>query len=186
MILWAKFPYKVGDLVLVSYPCYLCQMIERLDGSPFSHIGMISSIDPLMVLEAFGAQGVSEISLTSFLSRKLTQGSVVLTLRPKVFKEHIFNKLRLNYMGKPYDPAFRWDGEKLYCSELIYKLYSALQLTSFKLKPKKVYYTVDRKLWENYFSRYGVPDGELAISPGDFYRYSSFFNEVQRQINSLN
>jgi len=28
-----------------------------------------------------------------------------------------------SWLGRPYDLQFRWDDERLYCSELVYKLY---------------------------------------------------------------
>lgn len=63
-------------------------------------------------------------------------------------------------------------GEKIYCSELVYKLFSKLGMHTPVLNPMK--FDVNRIHWERYFKG-KVPDGELGISPEDFNQDSKYF-----------
>lgn len=61
------------------------------------------------------------------------------------------------FLGKPYDSEFTWSDDKIYCSELIAKI--------FGLKPEPMHF--DTKLWpESYWKYEGLP----GLSPDKVYR----------------
>lgn len=76
------------------------------------------------------------------------------------------------YLGLPYDRWFLWDDEKIYCSELVYKVLE--HLIDFKdLSPKPMLFDQNPEYWDRYF-RGQTPRGMLGISPGDFELSSDF------------
>jgi hypothetical protein len=77
------------------------------------------------------------------------------------------------YKDRPYDPIFSWSDNKMYCSELIWKVYyksigirlgELQRLGEFDLKPS----IVRQKLIERYGKH--IPYNEQVISPEQIYR----------------
>lgn len=77
------------------------------------------------------------------------------------------------FLGRNYDLYFEWSDERLYCSELVWKVYKRSagveigrlhRLGDFSLKSD----AVRKKLGE----RYGedIPVDEMVISPGDMFQ----------------
>jgi hypothetical protein len=76
------------------------------------------------------------------------------------------------FYGKNYDSAFEWTDEKIYCSELIWKIYKRAtgieignleKLGDFDLSNK----VVKQKIKERYGEK--IPLGELVISPAALF-----------------
>ena len=76
------------------------------------------------------------------------------------------------FYGKNYDSAFEWTDEKIYCSELIWKIYQRAtgieignleQLGDFDLSSK----VVKQKIKERYGEK--IPLDELVISPASLF-----------------
>jgi hypothetical protein len=82
-----------------------------------------------------------------------------------------FHRLAQHYEGKPYDLTFEWSDTRMYCSELVWKLYKAAgielaplaKLGSFNLDDPAV-----RKILKQ---RYGdkVPLDEPVIAPSAIF-----------------
>jgi hypothetical protein len=82
-------------------------------------------------------------------------------------------KTMKTYKDRPYDPIFSWSDNKMYCSELIWKVYyksigirlgELQRLGEFDLKPS----IVRQKLIERYGKH--IPYNEQVISPEQIYR----------------
>jgi hypothetical protein len=76
------------------------------------------------------------------------------------------------FQGKDYDLYFGWADDKIYCSELVWKIYNrALGVEIGKLKTLKEFDLnnpiVKSKLTERY--GYNIPMNEIVISPGDMF-----------------
>ena len=80
------------------------------------------------------------------------------------------------FLGKPYDLQFGWDDERLYCSELVFKVYERgadiqigelSTLRSFDLSHP----VVEQKLKERYGKQ--VPLDEPVISPQSMFESSN-------------
>lgn len=128
-----------------------------------------------LVLEAYGE--VKLTSLSNFLER--TEGGEKVLVRRfnerKFSSEKIIDK-SLSFEGLSYDDQFLWDnldenGEKLYCSELVYKLFYEFYGEALPLKPMR--YDKNRPHWLKFFKG-NIPDGKLGNSPGDFERSELF------------
>lgn len=176
---------RSGDLILVSLNCRLCELIEKEEQAPYSHMGLL--LDEKTVLESLGE--VRLTNLEEFLSRR-KQGSQVLRLRAKsssllrpLSRDLLYNEAR-EFLGLPYDDDFLWDNfsdsgeEKLYCSELITKLLD--KHFNQELPTKKMHYNYLSE-WEDYFGEGNVPRGKKGNSPADFYK-SDLFDQYELPI----
>ena len=170
-----------GDLLfqdLDSSP--LCDAIEKVtksfENNSFSHIGIVVLVkNKHYVLEAF-TNGVDTILLDVFLNRSLNSNK-----KPKVVVGRLQTKYSTNIpeaieigvdmIGKKYDPEFKLNNNKYYCSELIYDMFLLANNNHpvFELQPmtfKVNNTTLD--VWIRYFQELGVeiPEQEPGINPG--------------------
>lgn len=120
---WRYAPQD-GDIVFQSLPSSrLSRAIEGATRSRFSHCGIVAREDGRWVVyEAY--RGVGPTPLAEWLSRGQEGGFVVYRLKES-HRIHIPAMLSAtrSYLGRPYDVRYRWDDEKIYCSELVFKAY---------------------------------------------------------------
>ncbi len=79
------------------------------------------------------------------------------------------------YLGKNYDLYFEWSDERLYCSELVWKIFkNVLDIELGKLQKFNEFDlshpVVQAKLKERYGNQ--IPQNELVISPDQMFRSS--------------
>lgn len=122
---WYKFKNYLpqdGDLVFQSLPQNdLVLAIEGISESPYSHCGIVVyKDDSWMVLEAIGP--VKYTPLYEWVKRGRNAAFAVYRFK-KDSETNSFISEAEKYLGKPYDVRYRFDDEKIYCSELIYKSY---------------------------------------------------------------
>ncbi|MEX0799248.1 MAG: YiiX/YebB-like N1pC/P60 family cysteine hydrolase [Bacteriovoracaceae bacterium] len=161
---------KSGDVLLQPLNCWSCSLIEAQEKSIYSHMGVYVEVDgKAYVLEAW--QTVKLTPLKEFLA-KTEQGQSV---RVKRFKEKRFDRESLlavlpDILGLSYDSNFLWDnfderGEKLYCSEMAYKLFYPFYGEALPIK--RMRYDVYREHWRRFFGG-NIPDGKWGNAPADF------------------
>ena len=78
-----------------------------------------------------------------------------------------------HFIGRPYDLTFEWSDNRIYCSELVWKLYDkALNIKIGELQRLKEFNlnspAVKAKLHERYGSN--IPMDELVISPEAMFK----------------
>ncbi len=151
--------------------------IELATRSPYSHMGMIflrggdayvlEAVGPVKYtpLETWILQGVGE----RYAVRRLKESASLLT--PGAV--HRLKEAAERFVGKPYDHYFGWSDKRIYCSELVWKIYrDALGIeigTPVKLREFDLSHPlVKAKLKERYGNR--VPLDEPVISPGQMFR----------------
>jgi hypothetical protein len=87
------------------------------------------------------------------------------------------------FRGKPYDLYFEWSNRRIYCSELVWKIYKEglgveigrlQQLREFDLSSP----AVRAKMKERYGSR--IPMGEPVISPAAMFDSEKLVEVVRR------
>jgi hypothetical protein len=176
---------KVGDLLLQPLDCWSCSLIEAQEKSLYSHVGVVIKTTPtVQVAEALGK--VRILSLNEFNARtEKGQRLLVKRFKRNLIVSHLENNQEefLGYFQKEfenlkYDHDFLWDNldengfEKLYCSEMISKLFLGFLGVGIPLKRMK--FDVNRDEWIRYF-RGSPPDDEWGNSPGDFERSELFF-----------
>jgi len=171
------FSIKAGDLILQSNSCYLCNLIEKEEASPYSHMGVfVFDEGVLKVMEAWGTS-VRLSTLGEFVGRR-KKNSQSLVLRNKALPNVKFNShsllelFRNSFEGKSYDAQFLWSnydekGEKLYCSEFAVKFLA--HFYDEQVAPKPMHFEMNRELWMKFFHG-NPPDGLPGLSPGDFER----------------
>ena len=163
---------REGDLIFQTSQSAQSQAIQLATHSPYSHCGMLlRQGGEWQVLEA--VQPVSITPMEQWIARGKGQHFVVKRLRDadRVLTPTIVRRLRdtgRRYWGKPYDLYFGWSDERIYCSELVWKVYHEVtgrqigrlqRLREFDLSHP----AVQAKLRERYGRR--LPLDELVISP---------------------
>jgi len=92
-------------------------------------------------------------------------------------------KIGTRFLGKPYDLTFEWDDRRIYCSELVWKIYkegAGIELgTLQKLKDFDLSHPVVRKKMRE---RYGssIPMDEPVISPQTLFESPLLVMVIQR------
>ncbi len=114
-----------GDLVFERSSSRQSAAIQRATASRWSHVGIVEVLPggEVAVSEALGK--VSRTPWTAW-RRRARRGGGLLVLRPfgptAAQREAAVDEAR-RMLGRPYDPRFEWDDEKIYCSELVVKAY---------------------------------------------------------------
>lgn len=97
-------------------------------------------------------RGVEAIS-TAELEKIGTIKEVLTVFEPAELDRALVKK----FLGKPYDRAFSWSNDSIYCSELVGKL--------LKIEPKPMHFAAD--VWPQQFQKFR---GLLGLSPDDIYK----------------
>ena len=114
---------RSGDLVFQDLRCGLrCEAIRAVTESRYAHVGIVIVEDgERVVWEAFGPVGPTP------LAEWAARGEIAL-YRPRLhdapLDEESLSRLARalrTYAGRPYDGSYRWDDERIYCSELVAK-----------------------------------------------------------------
>ena len=164
---WGYEP-QVGDIVFHTSLSSQSRAVQAATRSPYSHMGIVLLKDGRpQVLEAI--EPVRFTPLQAWLGRGRRGHYVVKRLKAPLPAQaaQVMQREAARYLGKPYDLTFEWSDQRIYCSELVWKLYKAahIELTplqrmgSFDLKHP----AVRAKLKERYGSR--VPLDEPVVSP---------------------
>lgn len=171
-----KYNFKTGDLIFQTCKSDQSLAIQLATRSKYSHVGMIViKGNKTLVLEAVGPVKLTPIE--SFINNGVKQHYVVKRLKnasTALSEEKTVELLNSSnpFMGKPYDFLFAWSNEKIYCSELVWKMYKNTlnieigqlqKLADFDLSHP----VVKQKLTERYGSN--IPLNELVISPGAMF-----------------
>ncbi|NVO32738.1 YiiX family permuted papain-like enzyme [Hymenobacter lapidiphilus] len=116
-----------GDLIFQTSQSAQSRAIQLATHSEYSHRGVLFQKNgKWRVFEA--VQPVSETSLAAWVARGKNGQFVVKRLRDAetVLTPPVLRKLRATgeqYRGRNYDLYFGWSDERIYCSELLWKMY---------------------------------------------------------------
>lgn len=181
----AKAEYQTGDIIFQSSKTGQGHAIQLATGSKYSHVGLILMVKGQpMVFEA--VQPVQLIDLEEFTMRG--DGHFVVTRlkgADTVLTDKVKEKMQAQlatHLNKSYDIHFDWSDEKMYCSELVWKVYKvAAGLEVGELKPLKEYDLSHPVVKETMEARYGdnIPWDEPMISPGEIFE-SPLFEVVKK------
>ncbi len=167
-----------GDLVFQSMGSSpQGKAIELATHSPYSHMGMIffrggrayvlEAVGPVRYtpFDAWIRQGDGE----RYVIRRLKGAREVLT--PEAVGR--LRKAAERFLGKPYDHYFGWSDARIYCSELVWKVYrDALGIEIGTPVPLREFDLGHPLVKAKLKERYGddVPLDEPVISPGEMFR----------------
>lgn len=167
---------QAGDIVFHTSLSSQSIAVQAATRSPYSHMGIVlmKSGKPY-VFEA--VQPVKYTPLQAWLDRGKNKRYVVKRLASPLSADDIarLHKDARHYEGKPYDLTFEWSDSKIYCSELVWKLYKSA--TGIELAPlarlgnfSLGHPSVKARLKERYGQH--VPLHEPVIAPAAIFESS--------------
>ncbi|MFO0601475.1 MAG: YiiX/YebB-like N1pC/P60 family cysteine hydrolase [Myxococcaceae bacterium] len=119
-----QWDFHNGDVVLQASKSERSELIRKASRSPFSHTGVIEvAKDGVYVIEAIAP--VSRTPVEQWRKRGVGEEMTVLRftgLDEAQGKRVVAEAKKL--LGKPYDARYRWDEERIYCSELVVKAFA--------------------------------------------------------------
>jgi len=163
---------KNADIIFQTSLSAQSKAIQVATKSKYSHCGIIFQMNgKYYVFEA--VQPVKITPLKQWINRGKSGEYVIKRLKnsDKMLTPDVLNKMRQigeTFLGKNYDLAFEWSDDKMYCSELIWKIY--YRATGIELgKPEKLrdFDLTDPMVKFKLKERYGeaIPLDETVISP---------------------
>jgi uncharacterized protein YycO len=167
---WAAPALRDGDIIFHTSRSAQSAAIQRATHSPYSHVGIVFLRDGKpFVFEAIAT--VRYTPLDAWIARGDGGRYVVRRLKTALTPAQAA-KLRASarqFEGKPYDLYFEWSDERIYCSELVWKMYEqALGVKLGALQELREFDLTDPVVKAKMRERYGanVPLEEPVISPG--------------------
>jgi hypothetical protein len=169
----AGAPLRDGDIIFQTSRSGQSIAIQKATHSPFSHMGVILHRDGKpFVFEAIAT--VRYTPLENWIARgdggRYVVRRLARPLQPAEAKKlHEAAKI---YAGKPYDLYFEWTDARIYCSELVWKMYrDATGLEIGTLQKLRELDLDDPAVKAKMRERYGgnIPLDERMISPASMY-----------------
>ena len=167
-----KNEIKNGDLIFQISLSGQSKAIQLATNSKYSHCGIIYSDNgQYYVFEAI--QPVKTTPLDKWIARGKDGHYVIKRLKnaDQILTTETLQKMKQEgnkFKGKNYDLTFEWSDDKIYCSELIWKIYK--RATGFEIgKLEKLgdfdltNEVVKQKMKERYGNK--IPMDEIVISP---------------------
>lgn len=119
--------FQDGDIIFHKSQSSQSSAIAEATGSSWSHVGIIvKNGNDTFVAEAI--QPVTITSLRGFIARGKNSEFKVYRFKHynnKTMKLKLYSTLR-TYYGKNYDIYFEFGNDRIYCSELVYKVFKAV------------------------------------------------------------
>lgn len=165
-----------GDIIFQTSKSSQSKAIQLATNSKYSHMGIIYQNDgKFFVYEAI--QPVKMTPLTDWIHRGENGHYVIKRLKnaTQILTSSTVTKMKQigsQFKGKPYDIYFEWSNDKIYCSELVWKIYKEAtgieigmleQLSDFDLNND----IVKAKMKERYGNN--IPMDENVISPAAMF-----------------
>jgi hypothetical protein len=168
--------FKDGDVVFQTSRSAQSVAIQRATGSKYSHVGLVFIRDGVpVVFEAAAtvrytpmAEWTRQGTGGRFVVKRLKGPSNQLT-PPKVQR---LREAARALEGKPYDLTFEWSDSRIYCSELVWKIYQrALGVEVGALRKMRTFKLDDPLVKRKLAERFGraLPLDEPMISPGEMF-----------------
>ena len=174
---------KDGDILFQDTGGDLGEAIKIATKSKYSHCGMIiREGNNIQVFEAIGPvqytpinEWVKHGNNNAFKAYRLKNTSAISNLQIKTWKLKA-----IDYIGKSYDHVFGWSDDKIYCSELVWKMYKNIGIEISAPKHLKDFDLSNKLVKQQLQMRYGtaIPYEEKVVSPQDLIE-SRFFMEVK-------
>lgn len=173
---------RSGDIIFHTSQTSQSKAIRKATGSQYTHCGIIYEENgQFLVFEAI--QPVQLTPINDWINRGKNGHYVVKRLKTadKVLNQSTLLKMKEigeNFLGRDYDCAFSWSDDKLYCSELVWKLYyMATGLEVGQLERLGDFDISSDHVQQKMTERYGdqVPLDEVVISPASIFESELLF-----------
>ncbi len=167
--------WQNGDIVFQDSESSQSKAIKLATGSDFSHCGIVMNInDERMVLEA--VQPVKVTPIDEWFARGTDGKYTMKRLKnSEILTEKVGTKMWQigeSFIGKNYDIFFDWGDDRLYCSELVWKIYKrGAGIEVDARKKRKEYNLNSQEVKDQLNLRYGadIPLDHEMISPQDIF-----------------
>ena len=168
--------FQNGDLIFHISKSEQSEAIQLATKSEYSHCGLIyKKENDFFVVEAI--QTVSLTPLDEWITRGEKGHYVIKRLKhaDQILTPDILKKMKMEgekFIGKNYDFNFNWNDDKIYCSELVWKIYKRAtgieigkleKLGDFDLTNNKVKTILEKRYGKN------IPINEIVISPASIF-----------------
>lgn len=176
-----------GDIIFHTSRSAQSVAIQKATHSKYSHMGIVLLRDgDEYVYEAIKA--VQYTPLKEWVARGDGGRYVVKRLRDadRILTPQAVEKLRqvaARFQGKPYDLTFGWSDARIYCSELVWKIYDqGLGLRIGRLQKLREFDLSDPIVKAKMKERYGkaIPMEETVISPGEMFSFEGLTLVTER------
>ena len=176
-----------GDIIFQTSQSAQSIAVQKATHSKYSHMGIIFFRDGKpYVYEAI--KTVQYTPLNKWIARGDGGHYIIKRLRDadRILTPNAITKLRhvaKKFQGRPYDLTFEWSDDRIYCSELVWKIYDRRigvqvgrlqKLRDFDLTDPVVKF----KMQERYGNR--VPMDETVISPGEIFSSKLLIVVIER------
>ncbi len=178
---------KSGDIIFQTSKSQQSKAIQLATHSKYSHMGIIYvENDNIMVYEA--VQPVKLTPLHEWINRGEKKHFVVKRLKESkkyLTSENLMKMKSIGetFIGKNYDIYFEWSNEKIYCSELVWKIYKeAVGIEIGKLQSLREFDLENEIVKEIMAKRYGdtIPLDEKVISPAVMFQSDKLTTVVEK------
>lgn len=169
-------PLHDGDIVFQTSQAAHSLAVQKATGSRYSHMGIIILREGKpFVFEA--AHTVQYTPLNNwiargfgghFVAKRLQDAEEILT-SAGIARLH---EAARKFEGRPYDLTFEWSDDRIYCSELVWKIYQrGLGIRIGELQKIKQFNLTDPAVKKKLQERYGehIPLEEPVISPASMF-----------------
>lgn len=160
-----KSDFKEGDIVFIESKSNQSPHIKVATMSKWTHCGLIVKTPKgLQVVEA--SKVVKLTSIDSFIGKAKDGNWCVKRPKHKPQSPLKYKK----YLNMPYDLEFKFDNNKMYCSELVWCIYkdAGIELC----KPRKVSSFICTKLpkVKAIMKKRNITGDQLTVAPVDLYK----------------
>jgi uncharacterized protein YycO len=165
-----------GDLIFQTSLSSQSQAIQAATHSKYSHCGILyiengkyfvfEAVQPVKMTPL--ANWIVQGEDGHYVIKRLKDAERILT--PEVLQK--MKKIGEEYLGKKYDLTFEWNDDKIYCSELIWKVYyKATGIEIGKLEKLRDFDLSNPIVQQKMKERYGnkIPLEETVISPAAIF-----------------
>lgn len=171
-----KDEIKNGDLIFQTSLSGQSKAIQLATKSKYSHCGLIyKDGNDFYVFEA--VQPVKRTPLDEWIARGQDGKYVIKRLKnaDQILIPSTLTRMKEigeQFKGKNYDLTFEWSDDKIYCSELIWKIYQrATGIEIGKLEKLSDFDLTSEAVKNKMTERYGdkIPSNEIVISPASIF-----------------
>jgi uncharacterized protein YycO len=171
-----EITFQNGDIIFQTSQSKQCEAVKIATNSKFSHCGIIYIENgKTYVYEA--VQPVKMTLLEDWISHGKDAKYAVKRLKnaDKILTNEVLQKMKSygkSMNNKDYDLYFEWSDDKIYCSELVWKIYkNGANIELCNTKKLKDFNLEDKLVKSIMKERYGnkIPYNEAVVAPSQLY-----------------
>lgn len=178
-----------GDLIFQVSQSPQSKAIRLATGSKYTHMGILyKQNDQWQVLEA--AKKVELTPFDQWIKKGKNNDYVVKRLKnaeSRLTDQDLksMKKLGQQYLGRSYDLYFQWSDDKMYCSELVWKLYNTAGIKIGRLQQLGTFDLSEPEVRNKLKERYGknIPKDEKVIAPSAMFESDKLENVFKNESN---